>query len=1137
MALTDNFRPTLLIGVGGTGIRIAERVYGDALRTEQGKRGRIGVLDFDTDTNDLRRLRAVDHRNQVVLSTPDSIFQMLEKNPEAEQSWFGDRKALSHDILNMTLLDGAAQIRLLTRLGWYHAIKRGGIEGQIGDAIARIGVLNSRERFDGALNVMIIGSLAGASGSGCFMQVALLISQVCRVRNITADIRGLFLLPDVFVRGANLPTDQVRNVLANGYASLKELNAVNNIVTNRGDTTPFTFEYAPGQGLQEGGLPFRSLALIDFENVRGGNLGRSLEAYQRMAARAAFQLIFTPIGQRTASVSVNDARARLAAAAEGTHNLYAGIGVSGVVYPADEMCQYLVLRMATENLGNDWLWLDRSYFERVRRYEEQRRQGSLSAVRPDQGQAYLEDLDILANKDRRTFFAEVYMRLNPRVRDERAGTEAPAPRHLTYLSAILAEINDRFWSRARLAEAKQRAMLDSSQLRNRTAVTDLVRRLEADLTDDLAQIDLNLATVPEDDFVNVLTSADEAAVGEWRDYHLQTHIIKGGPHLVETRAFLYALRRAIKERRDALNVAAARSRLMRAANVFDESRGNEPTERGTPRVIEMTRQAAGRGIFGGMFKGSFEQFQGDYATYYNGSLVAMRAYANQAVELRVLSLLDDEIQGIERCLTGLFLELGAIFARLTQDATVEERRHDPGVGAADGNRYVYADEAAKQATWDALSRRSIGLRLDAEANQTLAAAVYRRYRNDRRDQRLTDFVSLGHLFRQAVVEDFGRRTITGDFRSTYDFSIVEAIRKEADLRKVEWKAHLRNAVDVAGSEAEPFLTLTDASNGQRVIFWAVHPQVRSEINDDETFNALFTFNQGETPLEAEEFSAQELLCVNTRVNLELTHLAKLHPGDGRTNVNVAALGSYARAYRDMTDGLIEAELSPERRAHDFTPHLDASWHRPGALPEIFPELTRAVQQDFARAIVVSSAFGLLKFEREYGRPVAIFSTIGRPGGSPVDLQLAVTNDLWVALAAAAKRAELTRAALRFWQAVSQPHNQTDGSADKLLNALREPGLVESILRLVVVRDDAAAREEQVRRLLTAWIDLLSDGVALVNPNVAQPGRERRLRDEVETARNAAIAKLQQDNVLEETMRAINRTFALAMADQGFMAQV
>lgn len=1131
MALTDSFRPTLLVGVGGTGIRIAERVYDDALRTDQGKRGRIGVLGFDTDTNDLRRLRAVDHRNQIVLSTPDTIFQMVEKNPEVEHSWFGDRRALSHDILNMTLLDGAAQIRLLTRLGWHHAIKRGGIEGQIGDAIARIGVLNARERFDGALNIMMIGSLAGASGSGCFMQVALLVSQVCRARNITADIRGLFMLPDVFVRGANLPVDQVRNVLANGYASLKELNAINNIVTDRGDTAPFTFEYAPGHELQEGGLPFRSMALIDFENVRGGNLGRSLDAYQRMAARAAFQLIFTPIGQRTASVSVNDARARLSAAAEGTHNLYAGVGVSGVIYPADEMCQYVVLRMATENLGNDWLWLDRSYFDRVRRYEEQRRQGSLSAVRPDQGQAFLEDLDILANKDRRAFFADVYNRLNPRVRDERTGTETTAPRHLAYLSAILAEINDRFWSRERLALAKQRAMLDSSQLRNKTAVVDVVRRLEVELTDDLAQIDFNLATVPEDDFVNVLTSADEASVGEWHDYHLQTHIIKGGPHLVETRAFLYALRRAIKERRNALNVPAARSRLMRAANVFDDQRGNEPTERGTPRVIEMARQAAARGVIGGLLKGSFEQFQNDYVTYYNGSLAATRTYANQAIELRVLTLLDDEIQGIERCLTGLFLELGAIFARLTQEATVEEKRHGPGIGAIDGNLYVFADEAAKQTTWDALSRRSVGLRLDAEANQTLATVVYRRYRSDRRDQRLTDFASLGQLFRKAVVEDFGRRTITEDFHSTYDFSVLEATRKEAELRKLDWKTHLQNNVDIVGSQAEPFLTLTDASNGQRVIFWAVHPQIRAELNDDETFNALFTFNQGETPVEADEFSRQELLCMNTRVNLELAHLAKLHPGDNRTNVNVVGLGSYARAYRDMIDGLIEADLSPERRAHDFTPHLDASWHRPGAFPEIFPELTRAVQQDFARAMIVSLAFGLLRFAREYGRPVVLFSTIGRPGGTPVNPHVAETNDLWVALTAAARRPELVRAALRYWQAVCQ----SSDTPEKLLGGLREPRLVESVLRLAVVRDNAAAREERLRQLLLAWIGLLSEAVALVNPNVAEPGRERILRDAMESVRAAVTAQLLQDGVIEETMRVIDDIFKQAMAEQGFPA--
>jgi hypothetical protein len=1138
MALSANFRPTLLIGVGGTGIGIAERVFALAEKTEHGQRGRIGVLGFDTDTNDLRRLRAVDQRNQIALSTPDTIFQLLERNPEVEVTWFGPRAALSHDILNMTLSSGAAQIRILTRLALHHAIKRGGLDRRIGDAIARIGILDSRERFEGAVDVMMIGSLAGATGSGCFLQIALLVDQICRARNISADVRGLFLLPDIFVRGASLPTDQMRNVLANGYASLKELNAVNNFVTGRGDTTPFTFEYIPGHFLREGGLPFRSLALIDFENVKGGNLGRSLGTYQEMAARAAYQLIFTPIGQRTASVSINDARARLAAAAEGSHNLYAGVGVSAVVYPAEEMSRYLTLQLVTENLGGDWLRLDRGYFERVRRYEEQRRQGSLAAVRPDQGQAFLEDLEIFASKDRLAFFAEIQSRLNPKIRDERSGTEVVAPRHLTYLDAILQEVAARFWSRDRLRAFAARPTLDSSQLRNKAAVVDTVRRLEAQLTDDLGQIEINLATVPEDDFLNVLMTADDSGEAEWRNYHLQSYIIKDGPHLVEIRAFLYALRRALAERRQTLNVPEMRSRLMRAANVFDDTRGREPTERGSPRVIELAREAADRNIVQRLMKGSFEGFQADYATYYNGSLAAMRTYANQSIALKVLNMLDDEIQGLERYLSGLFVELDVVFRRLEQEAAAEEGRHGANRGTVDGNLWVFGDAAAKRQTWAALSLQSLGLRLGADANKTLAASVYQRYRADRRQRQTTDFASLGQLFTKALVEDFGRKTIENDFRGSFDFSVVEAIQREAALLKSDWKAYLQHVVDIVGAQSEPFLTLTDANDGQRVIFWAAHPKVRVEINDDQTYTSLFTFNQGEAPLEGEEFSDKELLCVNTRVNLELSHLAKLQPGDPRrTNINLPGIGSYAREYAAMVDGLIEAELSADARARDFTPHLDASWHRPGALPEMFPELTRAVRRDFARAAIVSLSLGLLEFNMNYQMPITEFSTVGRATAGGVHRRIAETHDLWEVLRVLDKRSEIVRAALRYWQEIERSLGAGPREPGDTLSALCAPEVVERVLRMAVVRDDPEEREERVRQLLAAWVLLVRDAVAILHRELAEPGRAAIVAQNIEQTRAAAFSKLRAGGVREETLRAIDRSFGTAVEELSAPARV
>lgn len=56
MPESDFFRPTLLVGVGGTGCQIAERVFLEAKAKNVDRQDRIGVLVFDTDLSALKKL-------------------------------------------------------------------------------------------------------------------------------------------------------------------------------------------------------------------------------------------------------------------------------------------------------------------------------------------------------------------------------------------------------------------------------------------------------------------------------------------------------------------------------------------------------------------------------------------------------------------------------------------------------------------------------------------------------------------------------------------------------------------------------------------------------------------------------------------------------------------------------------------------------------------------------------------------------------------------------------------------------------------------------------------------------------------------------------------------------------------------
>lgn len=1123
--LTESFRPTLLVGVGGTGIKIAEKVFARTAASGAALRDRLDIIGLDTDENELRAMRRLERRQTIQISTQDRVDALLDKNPDVEADWFGPRQRLPYEILKMSLVDGAAQIRLLTRLAFTHMTRSNEVQQRLGDAIARIAAANSRTPFKGTLNIMLCGSLAGATGSGLFLPVALLVEQLCRERSITAEVRGLFLLPDIYVRGGSMPSGQIENVHANSYAALKELNAINLLAGERGAYTSFRFAYVPGARIEPGMFPFKAVTLIDYENTRGSNLGRTLDNYLEMASRAAYLLLFTPVGQQEAAGSTNDQRARAIAAAAGTTNLYSGVGVSAIVYPAHEIADYLTLRLALDNLEGDWLRLDDAFFERQRRFEEQRAAGNLSARRPEQGPAFLEDLEQLGRKDRIPFFAEIHANLHPRIRNAQDQTEETVPRFEAYVAALEAEVIDRFWSRERPREARERRPIDAAHLKNMTSLVDVVRSLEMTMDDDLREIDAVLVNGPEDDFANILTTGDSLAEGEWAPHHLQYHIIRGGPHLVEVRAFLYGLARTIAARRASLDPTAERRRLFTQANVFDAERGGTPAERGTPKTLEQARDVAGRNLFARLLKGGADEFQDSYTAYYNASLGQLRRYAEAEIRLRVLDRLATEVAGLERHFAGLFVELRTLFDRLRDKARQLENAHTSEARTTDGNVFVAADPAAKVAVWDDLRTRAAGLRLEADANRALARGVYRQYRDDRVHRRETDFGKLGDIFVTAIVETFARGTIQTKFRSNYDFGVIEAIRRDCARTGADFLPRLRALVDLVSAQSEPFLSLTDIGVGQRSMFWAIHPDVPRDIADPGAFEQLFTLNQGDRPLVEPVFSPRQLLCLHSRVLLELKHLTKLDAGRPDTRTPG---GRYFEAYARMVDSLIEEDIDPTRKSPSLTPHLDHSWHRPGVLPELSTDLGRAQQAQTYRAFAIALAQGLIEERDHYGARKAEFSTLGRTVQAGAVADLADSHDLWDIVRAFEARSALARPALRYWDDVIRRLQSGQSVTPDPHRTLTDPALIERILRLSVPRDDGEARDRRTQAILTGWIEALDDVERVVARTLEEPGRRARREETLLRVRAAAMAALTGSGVRPETLAGLDRVFSRAI---------
>ncbi|GAX41275.1 hypothetical protein NIES4075_22440 [Tolypothrix sp. NIES-4075] len=322
------FRPTVVIGLGGTGYEVVLKlkkrfidVYGYVPEI-------IRFLSIDTTENIQEREKSPDG-TKVVLE-PNELYAISVANPGPYTRSDHIAEWWSKDIPTSSLISGAGQIRARGRLALF--AKVGDINGLIAQAIYDVReIRTSRQAFSGnfqvsnrdGIEVFIVGSLAGGTGSGTFLDVAFLARQYL---NSFSNITGVFVLPRVF---ANLP--QTHLVKSNAYGALKEiehfwsLSPSNSIEIDYG-ISKVKAEYPP----------FDAVFLIDGVNKNGTVVSRP-DDLQNLVADGLYVQIGSQIGLDAANVADN-IRAYLATGEKvrGRNINYCSFGFATLTLPVQQ---------------------------------------------------------------------------------------------------------------------------------------------------------------------------------------------------------------------------------------------------------------------------------------------------------------------------------------------------------------------------------------------------------------------------------------------------------------------------------------------------------------------------------------------------------------------------------------------------------------------------------------------------------------------------------------------------------------------------------------------------------------------------------------------------------------------------------
>ncbi|MEB3217450.1 MAG: tubulin-like doman-containing protein [Nostocales cyanobacterium 94392] len=292
------FRPTVVIGLGGTGYEVVLKlkkrfidVYGSVPEI-------IQFLSIDTTENIQEREKSPD--GNAVFLEPNELYAISVANPgnmiggrnEHIDEWW-PKQIPAHGIIN-----GAGQIRARGRLALF--AKVGDINSLIGQAINKVrGIRTSKQAFsdnfqvsnrDG-VEIFIVGSLAGGTGSGTFLDTAFLTRQYL---NSFSNITGVFVLPRVF---SNLA--QTHMVKSNAYGALKEIEHFWNL----SPSNALEIDYGISK-VKVNRPPFDAVFLIDGINKKGTVVSRP-DDLQNLVADGLYIQIGSQIGLDAANVADN----------------------------------------------------------------------------------------------------------------------------------------------------------------------------------------------------------------------------------------------------------------------------------------------------------------------------------------------------------------------------------------------------------------------------------------------------------------------------------------------------------------------------------------------------------------------------------------------------------------------------------------------------------------------------------------------------------------------------------------------------------------------------------------------------------------------------------------------------------------
>lgn len=1005
---------TLLLGLGGTGSRIVNGVAAELKK--KGffiNDGQICCAVLDTNENDRKKIKGSGVGIPVVPTSKDRIISdyIGMYSNKGVRSWM----PISPDLLKQNMLDGASQIRYKSRLAFMDTIE----DRTIYELESQIDKLFN-DRDDTKIRVMVVSSLAGGTGSGMFIQAALWLREYFSKRKCAVTIRGIFVLPDVFIKTvSNMRNDnsEIQSLYANAYAAIRELNAITKIKTKGMKTLlPVKIDnlFDSEEGQPDGENVYDYVFFVD-DVAEGGAALNDIDQYEQIVARLVYMQLYAPMDDELYSVEDNLFK-RFQKSKE---PVYGACGTAKAIYPSDDILRYCALRAAQDSLSSGWRRIDKEIAEKKRKEEEKEKSGTILKRRVNLRFEFIRLFDSKTQKtgdqigiDR--FFTYI---ANDIKNEKHYTSEDGETDVIEYSDKVEDFVNELEKLIALSVDSSNPGDLSRIKLKKdwidktTDTVENLIKKVEEnkkaverfteDINDtipDLAEEIIDLICPSDMGDANPDNVASILGMFTKKDSDNKTYFI----HPIAVRYLLYKLLNRVEEIKTTIHLENA---LSSAKNGYGNGKKQISFDNPRTKKIETDPNSylTSRGFFDFLRSEEkhLKRFKTKYSEYNNVQFELCRAYAIAYLKSEVLNMLSAKMKTLTEIIEEFFKNLEKVSNSL-DDAVAENIRKNNQIEQK--TIYVCASEKEKEELYNSLS-----LNLEdsnVNINKIIVRALYGQFcskentvaenNKEYRGRNVED------VFYNEVISTFSDLILLKN-KNDVDLDIYSAICKSADIEYQKEqegnviKEHKKRRLNI---DLETGEALDSNLEYQRHVE-AIETMVKRLrklgapllISDEELPDDLYAQNDDHDAYKDDEAFMQikkpmTFWGVNPDVAEACPSLATILGGSLKMAKNSAYAkneldcyravygiqAGYIAKFNEIKNGdyyknyqqVVRDMVAEVREGHDdaliHTPHLDKTWHL--FLPYITPEKQIMEENRFYRSFWLAIAYGMISLDKD-----------------------------------------------------------------------------------------------------------------------------------------------------------------------------